>query len=55
MYGSSGRWYGQRSTGTKVGQLVKGDNTGASTWQVAYTYAMSKRTPLHGLREGQQR
>ena len=46
MYGSAGDGGGSAVNGTKVGQLIKGDNTGASTWQVAYTYALSKRTKL---------
>ena len=46
MYGSAGDGTGSAVNGTKVGQLIKGDNTGASTWQVAYTHALSKRTKL---------
>jgi predicted porin len=46
MYGSAGDGTGSAVDGTVVGQLVKGSNTGASTWQVAYTHALSKRTKL---------
>jgi len=46
MYGSAGDGKGSAVTGTTIGQLVKGNDTGASTWQVAYTYALSKRTKL---------
>ncbi len=46
MYGSAGDGGGSAVVGTRVGQLVKGDNTGADTWQVAYTHALSKRTKL---------
>ena len=30
--------------GAKVGQIASGDNTGATQWEVSYTYALSKRT-----------
>jgi predicted porin len=46
MYGSAGDGGGSAKDGTVIGQLVKGNDTGASTWQVAYTYALSKRTKL---------
>jgi predicted porin len=46
MYGSAGDGGGSAVNGTKIGQLIKGDNTGANTWQVAYTHALSKRTKL---------
>jgi predicted porin len=46
MYGAAGDGTGSAVNGTTIGQLVKGNDTGASTWQVAYTYALSKRTTL---------
>jgi predicted porin len=46
MYGQAGDGTGSAANGTVIGQLVKGNDTGASTWQVAYTHALSKRTKL---------
>ncbi len=43
-YGDAGNGGGGAADGTRVGQLVKGDSTGASQWSVSYTYALSKRT-----------
>ncbi len=35
---------GKGPTGSSVGQLNAGGNTGADQWEVSYTYALSKRT-----------
>jgi predicted porin len=45
-YGKANDGTGSAVAGTRIGQLGKGDNTGASNWQVAYAYALSKRTSL---------
>ncbi len=43
-FGDAGNGSGTAANGTKVGQLVKGDETSARQWSVSYTYALSKRT-----------
>ena len=43
-FGAAGNGSGTAANGTKVGQLVKGDETSARQWSVSYTYALSKRT-----------
>lgn len=35
------------STVSRVAGLAKGDNTGATDWEISYTYAMSKRTKVY--------
>jgi predicted porin len=35
---------GGAANGTRVGQLAKGAGTGATQWELSYTYALSKRT-----------
>jgi len=44
FYGDAGNGGGGAANGTTVGQLTKGDSTGASQWSISYTYALSKRT-----------
>ena len=38
---------GSAPNGAKIGQLVKGTNTGANTWQIAYAHNLSKRTYVY--------
>jgi len=45
-YGKANEGTGSAVAGTRIGQLGKGDNTGASNWQVTYAHALSKRTSL---------
>ncbi|MCC7039415.1 MAG: porin [Burkholderiales bacterium] len=44
FYGNAGDGKGNAANGTTIGQLVKGGGTGASQWEISYTYALSKRT-----------
>ncbi len=44
FYGNAGDGTGGAADGTTVGQLTKGGGTGASQWEISYTYALSKRT-----------
>ena len=44
FYGNAGDGKGGAANGTRVGQLSKGGGTGASQWEISYTYALSKRT-----------
>lgn len=45
LYGFWGRANdGSGPTGSRVGQINAGDNTGADQWEITYTYALSKRT-----------
>ncbi len=43
-YGMAQDGGGSSAKGTRVGQLVNGDDTSASQWTISYTYALSKRT-----------
>jgi predicted porin len=38
---------GSAATGTRVGALAKGDDTGSTQWEISYTYPLSKRTLLY--------
>jgi predicted porin len=44
FYGDAGDGSGSAANGTRIGQLVKGNSTGAAQWEISYTYALSKRT-----------
>ena len=44
FYGDAGDGSGSAANGTKVGQISKGNSTGAAQWEISYTYALSKRT-----------
>jgi predicted porin len=44
FYGMAGDGSGSSANGTRVGQIIKGDSTGAAFWEISYTYALSKRT-----------
>ncbi|MEO8754508.1 MAG: porin, partial [Casimicrobiaceae bacterium] len=44
FWGNAADGAGSAANGTRVGQLVKGGNTGATQWELSYTYAWSKRT-----------
>ena len=38
---------GGSDTGTRVGQLTKGSDTGSQQWEITYTYPLSKRTQVY--------
>ena len=47
MYAFFGMAYdgkGGAANGTRVGQVTKGNDTGANQWEISYTYPLSKRT-----------
>ncbi len=44
FYGMALDGSGTAANGTRVGQIIKGDSTGAAFWEISYTYALSKRT-----------
>jgi len=44
FWGQAGNGGGSSPKGSKVGQIVNGDSTGADFWEISYTYALSKRT-----------
>ncbi len=44
FWGAANDGKGSAANGTTVGQLTKGGGTGASQWEISYTYALSKRT-----------
>jgi len=44
FYGDAGDGSGSSANGTRVGQIIKGNSTGAAQWEISYTYALSKRT-----------
>jgi predicted porin len=44
FWGDAGDGTGGAANGTRVGQLAKGGGTGATSWEISYTYALSKRT-----------
>jgi predicted porin len=44
FYGDAGDGSGTSANGTRVGQVIKGNSTGAAQWEISYTYAFSKRT-----------
>jgi predicted porin len=48
MYGRGADGKGSAADGSRVGSVTKGSQTGANTWQVSYTYPLSKRTLLYG-------
>jgi predicted porin len=45
-YGVANDGTGSAPTGARIGQLRKGNDTGAANWQVTYAHALSKRTSL---------
>jgi len=47
-WGRAGDGKGSAANGSNVGGLVKGVNTGATQWEVSYTYLLSARTLLYG-------
>ena len=44
FYGDAGDGSGSAANGTRIGQIIKGNSTGAAQWEISYTYALSKRT-----------
>lgn len=46
-WGRAGDGRGSAENGSRVGGLVKGENTGASQWEISYTYVLSARTLLY--------
>jgi predicted porin len=47
FYGSAGNGGGDAATGTRVGSLARGADTGAQQAMVSYTYRLSKRTMVY--------
>src|SRR3982751_3295161 len=47
FYGDAGNGTGGAETGTRVGQLTKGSDTGSQQWELSYTYPLSKRTSVY--------
>ena len=47
FYGSAGNGGGDAATGTRVGSLARGPDTGAQQAMVSYTYRLSKRTMVY--------
>jgi len=45
-YGMANDGKGSAPNLARIGQVTKGNDTGASTWQVSYAHALSKRTSL---------
>lgn len=46
-WGRAGEGKGSAANGSRVGGLVKGESTGASQWEISYTYVLSARTLLY--------
>src|SRR5215471_6754631 len=46
-WGRAGNGGGSAADGSNVGGLVKGVNTGATQWEVSYTYPLSSRTLVY--------
>jgi predicted porin len=46
-YGQADDGKGSAATGARVGNVIKGNDTGAYMWTVSYTYPLSKRTLLY--------
>jgi len=44
FWGDAGDGTGSAANGSTVGQVRKGGGTGATQWEISYTYALSKRT-----------
>jgi predicted porin len=47
-YGHANDGTGSAADGSRVGSVTKGSGTGANTWQLTYTYPLSKRTLVYG-------
>ena len=47
FYGSAGNGGGDAATGTRVGSLARGPDTGAQQAMVSYTYRLSRRTMVY--------
>ncbi len=47
FYGSAGNGKGDAATGTRVGGLTKGSDTGTNQYEISYTYPLSKRTQVY--------
>ncbi len=47
-WGRAGDGKGSAANGSNIGGLVKGESTGATQWEVSYTYLLSARTLLYG-------
>ncbi len=47
-YGHANDGTGSAADGSRVGAVTKGTGTGANTWQLTYTYPLSKRTLVYG-------
>jgi predicted porin len=47
-WGHAANGKGSAANGSGIGGLVKGENTGATQWELSYTYLLSARTLLYG-------
>ena len=48
FYGHASDGKGSAADGQAVGYVVKGSDTSANTWELTYTYPLSKRTAIYG-------
>ncbi|MGC1819254.1 MAG: porin, partial [Casimicrobiaceae bacterium] len=48
FYGHASDGKGSAADGTTVGYVVKGSDTSSNTWELTYTYPLSKRTAIYG-------
>lgn len=46
-WGHAGDGKGSAANGSRIGGLVKGENTSADQWEISYTYVLSARTLLY--------
>ena len=47
FFGDAGNGKGSASTGSRIGGLTKGSETGSKQWEVSYSYPLSKRTTVY--------
>ena len=47
FYGDASNGKGDAATGTRVGGLTKGSDTGSKQWEISYSYPLSKRTTAY--------
>ena len=47
FYGDASNGKGGAATGTRVGGLTAGSDTGSKQWEISYTYPLSKRTSVY--------
>jgi predicted porin len=47
FYGDASNGKGDAATGTRIGGLTKGSDTGSKQWEISYSYPLSKRTTAY--------